>query len=419
MLGRKSNTKKKATYSLKQLKCPHSNVCLDLGVYSPEFLRGFHSLDRLKNDTNVQDYVNEDNLNSKLQILESSIHDISLTTMLKSQKNDTQYLYDNMVYEYFIGMMVNTFLQTPNVIKTINIFKYKSFEHLDSIVSRTKVTNKELKQCLIPVNKNSYRSLFENSCKDYRLYCIELLLVPYYNDIGYYYNNLHQNDVQSFWKYHATSSLFQLYAFLRTYQRIFTHYDLNSGNFLVSFLPGYYFKYVYKEKGETKASFESPYLVKVIDYAQSVCEKLSQGIMKHICLDHDCQPDCGTTKGYYYQNMNTNYGINVSQDLGTLHFISNYTDRFPIPECLRTLLSLVRYDPNNETSPSEYPYIKNVEDAYQHLLACLNQNPWTYDNNNSLKFYGTFVIQTDLVESIQSLNDTKRKKNTAFKFVKN
>ena len=79
----------------------------------------------------------------------------------------------------------------------------------------------------------------------------------------------------------------------------------------------------------------------------------------------------------------------------------------------------MRYDPNNETSPSEYPYIKNVEDAYQHLLACLNQNPWTYDNNNSLKFYGTFVIQTDIVESIQSLNDTKRKKNTAFKFVKN
>ena len=109
---------------MKQLKCPHSNVCLDLGVYSTEFLRGIRSLDRLKNDTNVQDYVNEDNLNSKLQILQSSIHNIALTTMLKSQKNDTQYLYDNMVYEYFIGMMVNTFLQTPNVIKTINIFKY-------------------------------------------------------------------------------------------------------------------------------------------------------------------------------------------------------------------------------------------------------------------------------------------------------
>ena len=322
------------------MNCPHMNVCFDLGVYSPNILHQFRSLDRLNKDTKIQDYTNEDNLNSKLQILESTFKDISLTTMLKSQKNDTQYLYDNMVYEFFIGKTVNLFLQSPNVIKTMNIFKYKSFDHLNYITTKNRVTNKEFKQCVEHVNSENYRSLFENSCIDYRLYGIEVLLVPYYNDIAYYYNRLQNSDVQSFWKNHAVSTLFQLYSFLRTYQRIFTHYDLNSGNFLVSYLPGYYFRYIYKEKGETVATFESPYLVKVIDYAQSVCDKISVGIMEHICRAHVCEPDCGATKGYFYQDVNTKNGINISQDLSTLKFIFDYMDHYPIPECLKDLLKM-------------------------------------------------------------------------------
>ena len=46
--------------------------------------------------------------------------------------------------------------------------------------------------------------------------------------------------------------------------------------------------------------------------------------MKHICKAHVCEPDCGASKGYFYQNANTTTGINVSQDLGTLKFIFDY-----------------------------------------------------------------------------------------------
>ena len=150
------------------MNCPHMNVCFDLGVYSPNILHQFRSLDRLDNDTKIQDYINEDNLNSKLQILESTFKDISLTTMLKSQKNDTQYLYDNMVYEFFIGKTVSVLADSKCYQNHEYFYKYKSFDHLNYITTKKRVTNKEFKQCVDVVNSENYISLFENSCIDYR-----------------------------------------------------------------------------------------------------------------------------------------------------------------------------------------------------------------------------------------------------------
>ena len=63
-------------------------------------------------------------------------------------------------------------------------------------------------------------------------------------------------------------------------------------------------------------------------------------------------------------------------------------------------------------------FVENVEDAYQSLLLCLNENQRISDDSENFTLYGTFVIQTDIVDNIHSLYDRRRKSKTAFKFIK-
>ena len=74
--------------------------------------------------------------------------------------------------------------------------------------------------------------------------------------------------------------LFQVYAFLRIYQNVFTHYDLHIENVLLISIPNHtlYFSYT-DTNSKQKIAFISKYLVKIIDYGSYYCQKITESFV--------------------------------------------------------------------------------------------------------------------------------------------
>ena len=121
-------------------------------------------------------------------------------------------------------------------------------------------------------------SFIADSCKHFQLYALEQMFIP--NSVTLYSKLKNKHFVSN----ELVCVLFQVYAFLRIYQNVFTHYDLNIKNVLLIEIPNKTLHFTYTESiPKCQISFTSKYLVKIIDYGRSYCQKATETFRALLC----------------------------------------------------------------------------------------------------------------------------------------
>ena len=110
-----------------------------------------------------------------------------------------------------------------------------------------------------------------------------------------------------FWLNDAATTFFQIYSFLRSYQKLFTHYNLNRDNVVLTFIPSKHFKFILKENGKTMVEFFSPFLIKIRDFSKSVMLNITDKFYDNIKRYEKSARE----NGYNDVLDNFNRGINI------------------------------------------------------------------------------------------------------------
>ena len=202
-----------------------------------------------------------------------------------------------------------------------------------------------------------------------------------------------------FWLNDAATTIFQIYSFLRSYRKLFTHYNLNRDNVVLTFIPSKHFKFIYKENGKTVVEFVSPFLVKIRDFSKSVMLDITDKFYENIKRYEKSARE----NGYNDVLDNFNRGMNMSEDLSLLHTMRGELTTLPLPRELKELLNKISYRPFVEQKSTRNG-INNVEDLYTHLLHYLsNKNPHRQLQTTDV-LYGTFTIHTDVLETLDDIS---------------
>jgi hypothetical protein len=259
-------------------------------------------------------------------------------TILKSSLNKVS---DNLLYEYYVGKyFINKYAKMyPCFVETYDLYEFKSNE------SKKANSNNDFnfKQYIQKVNieeDESLEDIFDYSCLKNKLLCV--LIQHFDNFVSY--DDYHTNSLNRI-KYDIYNIMYQAYFGLVMLGNNYTHYDLHANNvFLYKPFDGYkciLMKYHHNGK---VFEFKSEFIVKIIDYGFNYFNNKitnTKEIMKIICKQNNCDPDCGLEKGYKYiqgniRNPKRNfYWINpivpnVSHDLKFANYIQNNTGGFEL-----------------------------------------------------------------------------------------
>lgn len=161
---------------------------------------------------------------------------------------------------------------------------------------------------------------------------------------------------------------------------VFTHYDLHSGNVMLYSLGDKHIKYHYHYPEHT-VTFNSSYIVKIIDYGRSFFKDEGgynpEDVYKDLCESKGRRcSDCGKHRGFQTLQLNTNkYASsrvrNMSYDLMLLLNIQDY-NRFN-KELNKDLSKLIYstvyegFEGTTEITGENSNKICNVNDARRHI----------------------------------------------------
>ena len=360
------------------------------------FLTKIVDLFKFSSFTNVTeiDLAENSDHNRVVHTLKSQVNNHYIFTILKSGSLDSR---NNILYEFINGKTLNRFFQTPNLMNTYSAYKFKTAADRDYCNKQRQLDVSELKKRINNLPNSGTDELLEESCKNFNLHCFQQEHTPYFYTLEEMLDLDTRPEVKTnFWKHYAITSFFQLYSFCRTYKNRFTHYNLSSQNILFTYADDYddyYYKFIYMENGIKIAEFDSPYLVKIIDYSTCVIDQFAQDNKETICYLEECGPNCGKEKGYEYIHYFTDLGINISQDLGVMDYLKQLIDNYPVPNHFKEQVKKIRFQNDRQDLHSEDQYIENVEDCYQMLLSIVNK-----PTIGNMTLFGTFTIHTDIVD---------------------
>ena len=333
--------------------------------------------------------------------------------------------FTNTFNNYIVSMHLNYFTQTPNAPVTMRMYRFKKESDLKDLLEKN-TEAKYLKNKLEPLEPSfPYRMgtilpLLSDVCANSALYAFEQLFFENTQTMYRFVMNANKND--SF-EYDMMCVLFQTYAFLRVYQRIFTHNSLSDKNVLLVRVPDKYFRFVYKNERGERLEFDSPYLVKVTDFRHSYMKRVTPQL--HIALKKTAK--CKSYAKYfielYGEECISKIRRNVSNDLSLLYGLIDtfYFGSVRGVRDLNELINAVTFDKffcttEKKESGLDFDMLNNVEDAYTFLFDRMMK----YDSKKQTQkrekreLYGTFEIYTGIVDSI-STNSAKRNENE-FKF---
>jgi hypothetical protein len=217
--------------------------------------------------------------------------------ILKSSQNPTA---DNLVYEYLVGIkFVNRIVkQFPCFVQTYGLYFYNS-----------DISWKIMKGSG-PVHKSNLKNLNKQESIDYGKACTEskyaAILIQHIKDAKPLSDFLSVGTYTRFIKNDLLYVLFIVYQALASLSKVFTHYDLHTGNVLLyEPVKGKYIQYNYHQADGSTIVFYSPYIVKIIDYGRSFFDNgnlNSRKIYDKICTVNECKPECGAETGLGWLN---------------------------------------------------------------------------------------------------------------------
>ena len=377
--------------------CDELHVCCNVGLhlhdiiqYFDEFINFIHctTIDEIKNNDTVQVFMENEKSSQKVD---------SVLTINKKNNNTSLY-YDYILHTQLYNDFSSPF---PNTLIPLNLYTFNSPGDYDHCASDfDNITVRDLQQkltCITDTPAEETPDVIKISVKANFMLCFDYVLTPDHVPFDYMFQAHEARD--DFWLNDAATTFFQMYSFLRSYRKLFTHYNLNRDNVVLTFIPSKHFKFIYKENGKTVVEFVSPFLVKIRDFSKSVMLDITDKFYENIKRYEKSARE----NGYNDVLDNFNRGINMSEDLSLLHTMRGELTTLPLPRELKELLNKISYRPFVEQKSTRNG-INNVEDLYTHLLHYLsNKNPHRQLQTTDV-LYGTFTIHTDVLETLDDIS---------------
>jgi len=379
-------------------RCPDSDLCLVFGNERnkiKEFFGNFNQLEFIKPPIQR---IGPPSSNGFVHKIHYKREKYNAYAILKSCMSPSS---DNLAYEYFVGQQINSFKSRfPNFVETYALYSYPSDASWEHVKNTNKINTNVLfgKDGLnLITNGNVYdEPILKKSCVESKYLSVLIENIK---------NASSLSDVlvePVFWNYHLIAVLFQIYALLHTLKNVFTHYDLHTGNVLLSeFDANSYIEIVYHISDSKKVAFNSMYIAKIIDYGRCFIPE-SKNIYTKICKIKECDPNCGYDVGYSFLSndgtLQDSYYIrsqknNHSHDLRLLNIYKNIIKH--IPELkkfadIKRIIHKVTYKQKYGTPHSNtngYPKkVKTVTDAFLEFLAII-ETP-EFQQKNTLFYQG-------------------------------
>ena len=203
--------------------CDELDSCCNVGLFLDEIITYFKDFINFKYVTDIVE-VQEDDL--VRFVLNNKKHNDEVTTILNVNSNQDDF---NLVYDYFMQYMFHEYDYTPqypNTNKPLNLYKFKSDLDYNQWASDfDQVIVRNIKQHLVYMDMSDMPRLIKNSSNENFMFCFDHISTRFFDEINTVFTAGPESD--DFWKHNAAITFFQLYSFLRSHKKIFTHYNLS------------------------------------------------------------------------------------------------------------------------------------------------------------------------------------------------
>ena len=388
--------------------CEHVLVCVDKELFKTyDYFENLNYVNRMEKISIPED----SNLPLYFGLFHIKKPTNAAVTFLKMSLSPTA---DNLVYEYLIGDAINHFGQTPNTIMTLGITLLTGADFTFIQRHKDELTVKDLKE-RIPQMKPKHQ-ITQAGVGAYNRTAIQFAGIELLKTLENYIspsNNVfpvgHEEMVRFFWKSHLAPVLFQIYSFLTIYQNVFTHYNLKPYNISVNYIPGSYFKFEYVLEDGTTMQIVTKYLVKILDFSESVILNYSDTIIDKV-KELDPQHE-GAGVGYFQIKENVEKGIDNSKDLSLIKKLLPVIRDKEIPKHLRELL--------NRVNSKGQDKIKTVQELYSNLITYFRDSRTVpFKPAATAESYGRFIIKTDIPNTFDDITNDSNYLNTRCQFVR-
>lgn len=363
--------------------CSDSGVCLAFGKKRNKiksFFNNFSDFSLVKQNAKR---LGVPSSNGFIYEIPYEKNDYKAHSILKTSINAQS---DNLVYEYFVGKHLNDLgAYFPCLVETYGLYQYKSMKAWNTARRSKQIRNLNdfLTEVKLPdnfdFNDKSIINILKDSCNQPMF---QSVLIQHFHGVESFEdyiqlcNSMNGQDAD----YTQLSALFHVYFFLHHNRETFTHYDLHTDNVLLyqPFSdPDKKIEYTYHIGDNKTITFQSSYIVKIIDYGRSYIRGVKK-FHKTVCKQKECDPECGNNLGYGLidkvpPKLNNFYNItsmypNVSHDL-RLYNLTKNRSRNSIIGMLKAPLYVHEYGtPPVHKNNTNTRKVCNVTDAYMEIL---------------------------------------------------
>jgi len=414
-----------------KLICTDSGECIAFGKEIQKIKTLFNNFDDFEYVSENPISIGDQSKNGFLKKIIYERNGYKVYTVLKSSIKETA---DNLLYEGLVGLYLNkTGVLYSCFVETYGLFNYttddtrdimREFNSSDSVGPRDNV--------FTSLNKVAHvtRVTFKYACNNPTRMAVLTQHVNNPVSLNYYITTYAKNSKLA---YTAVCSellyiLYQVYMPLAMLSKNFTHYDLHDNNVIFLEMKNKFIVYNYHEPDLTITSFKSNKLIKIIDYGRCYFRDetnhtftgWSKTIYDEICTIRDCNPRCGSSKGFSWltdnaerSNFICSQKHNVSHDLRLLYNIKYYmllgsgysvtmTNKFPeLSDMLTKTVFTGPYGTAEKLTSGLPSKINNVIDARIELRRLIRDpkyraiNEQYYSAANNFTQMGTIHIYTN------------------------
>jgi hypothetical protein len=346
--------------------CSDSGVCIAFDNERKkifDFFNGFSKFDYVQNVRSIGAV----SANGFVKEIEYEREGYKAHAILKSSRTKDA---DNLMYEYFVGYILNkAYLnKTPSFVESYGCYKYKSIDEWTKIQT-VKSGPLDLNSMLIPYAQGVID--VGEACKYSKTICI---LIQHIKGASSIADKVYKGTPDfDYIKNDLFYSIYQIYYTLAFFQSNFTHYDLHGDNvILYKPVTGKYIHFHYHMKDGTIIDFKNQYIAKMIDYGRSYinykpADLDSSQEYDFVCKAKVCNTGyehCGDESGYSWLEppiKEVNHYIssslsNRSHDLRLLHILWNYMpwkqfEDSKTREALKQVLGRVKYSKSGTGTP--------------------------------------------------------------------
>lgn len=325
---RRTTQKRRAEF-LKAI-CADSGACMAFGTNRKKILDFFGGFTNMDYAISPIKSIGNPSVNGFVKEIKYEKRGYNSFAVLKSAANADA---DNLAYEYIVGQFINIQAKRfPCFIDTYGLYYYNSdaaWQHAERSVN---INANVLRRDLI-LQKDPFN--YKKMCEESKYCAILVEHLKGVKSIGdILYNSATVSQVHEFILFALPFILYQIYLPLSLLRTVFTHYDLHHDNVLLyEPIKGKHIKYHYHLNSGV-VTFNSPYIVKIIDYGRSFYKSNTlikpREIYDHLCAEPDCDK-CGWNSGLSWLDPvleDDNFFIsssivNPSHDLRLLDIIRN------------------------------------------------------------------------------------------------